>query len=102
MIKVYHANENIDRESFSYGRDKTYSRASALLMLAAGNYSLVAEVDTDDLDVAYQKTNHIDSTWTDNDLVTAIGYEHRSSHIGDIFELGDDLYVIASIGFDKI
>jgi len=46
-------------------------------------YELVANVDTDDLDAAFQLTNTIDCPWWDNEGVEVIN-KARSTSVGDI------------------
>lgn len=71
-------------------------------------YVKVAEVETDDLDVAWQLTNHIESAWTENAGVTPTdeGFagddRHRSSMVGDVFEVSGKFYVVATCGFDLL
>lgn len=62
----------------------------------------VATVDTDSLEEAFRLTNNIDHSWTKNKEVTAIEPKLRSSSVGDVFEKGDKIFMIASCGFNEI
>jgi len=54
------------------------------------NYSAVALVGGDDVDLAYRLTNHICAPWPDNEGVAAIGpHEHRSTSAGDVVVMPD-------------
>lgn len=66
-------------------------------------FDIVGYVRTEDLDVAYLKTNNIDSSWTLNEEVTmAPRGGCRSSSIGDVFELNGEYFAVAVFGFTKI
>jgi hypothetical protein len=69
-------------------------------------YEHVADVATNDPEVAWRETNHIEGSWQDNPLVTVIGepdVKHRSSSVGDVFYIVHEEYmcVIDKIGFTK-
>ena len=50
----------------------------------------VSNVD-DMLDIVWEKTNHIDKDWTENDVVLLTFTKHpRSSSVGDIFAVIED------------
>ena len=83
MIKVYHKNR--------MNNDKTLDGTT-----------LVAEVDTTDLEYAFKLTNHLDKAWWENDGVRLIGEETRSSSMGDILVIGDAHYIVTMFGFNKI
>lgn len=117
MIKVWHLNERKllgEIESWSDAdpryldarmgmRDDGSQEEAARSLKEDGFYDLVAEVDTEDLETAWELTNHIDESWTENKGVKAKAEEARSSSPGDIFETeGGDLFVCASVGFRKI
>ena len=92
MIRIYHTtNWNSD---WSFGR--VGSRFPK-------DYKLVAQVDTESLDDAFQLTNHIESDWTANQGVQAVAGGQRSSSVGDIFILSSgEAHLVASIGFLKV
>lgn len=65
-------------------------------------YVKVAEVNTDDLETAWHLTHYIDHLWTTNADVTPIGQQHRSSTIGDVFDLNGKLFAVHGIGFGPL
>jgi hypothetical protein len=66
-------------------------------------YHPVAVIDTDDLDVAFEKTNHITHDWRENKEVAEIlDGRARSSSVGDIFEKDGKFFIVASCGFTEI
>ena len=71
-------------------------------LLELGGYIAVAEVATDNLDAAYRDTNHIDCAWQQNEAVTALAQEARSSSVGDVFIHDGTAYVVASFGFERL
>lgn len=66
------------------------------------HYKKVAEVETDDLEHAWQQTNHIDRSWTDNEDVKAEPGPHRSSMVGDVFVAGDKRFMVMGTGFEEL
>jgi len=96
MIKVYHAN------------NPTFTLGPITKPVDKSDYSLVASVDTSNLDSAFELTNTIDSGWWENEEVTFHGSPiHgklgcRSSSVGDIFEYTGQFFVIAPAGFEPI
>ena len=81
-----------DRRFYDLSREVTRSfldadQLSAIVreLVGLGGYIAVADVDTDDLDVAYRQTNHIMSDWTLNRDVEALVKRPRSSSVGDVF-----------------
>ena len=66
----------------------------------AGLYDEVAEVETSNLDLAYELTNHIDQSWPDNTGVTAFRENPKSTSVGDVLAHPDGkVYLVASMGF---
>ena len=65
------------------------------------DYELVAEVDTDDLDVAFERTNTIHGPWWENESVLAIK-QTRSTSVGDVLEVGDKHYKCEPIGWTEL
>jgi phosphate-selective porin len=57
-------------------------------------YELVASVDTDDLEVAFIKTQNLDRDWSLDAT--------RSSSVGDVFERDGHRYLVAGVGFKEI
>ena len=123
MIKImhldsctaYHISQNLDRATDAERRFNELSQQvtrpfldadqlSAIVreLVGLGGYIAVANVDTDDLDVAYRQTNHITSDWTLNGEVEALAKRPRSSSVGDVFIHAGTAYVVASFGFERI
>ena len=67
-------------------------------------YVYVASVKSDDLDVAYKATNHIDDDWWNNEEIADYRPKSRSSHIGDIFmnPAKEGAIEVAPCGFTEI
>ena len=90
MIIVYH-NSNFTDYYFR-GVDE----------LPADLLTKVAEVDSNDLEEAFELTNHIEHNWTENEEVTPLISNPRSTSCGDIMEIDGKFYIVASCGFKKI
>lgn len=88
MVKIYH---NQETDCFTDYKE-----------IDAANLKLVAEVETDDLEWAFMKTNHIDSRWWYNMDVNCFDFKARSTSIGDVMELNGKFYVVAKVGFNPI
>jgi len=65
------------------------------------DYELVAHVDTDDLDVAFELTNHISNEWWLNEDVQCVK-QGRSTSVGDVLELNNKLYRCEMAGWSEI
>lgn len=60
----------------------------------------VAIVASEDLDLAFEKTNHIDHAWRENAEVEALSDRCRSTSVGDvILDSKGRVHRVASIGF---
>jgi hypothetical protein len=68
------------------------------------DYVMVAVVEGDSVDMAYQLTNHIDHAWWENAGVTLIGEpEHRSTSVGDVVVMDDGRVLrCANCGWDEM
>jgi hypothetical protein len=68
------------------------------------DYVMVAVVEGDSVDMAYQLTNHIDHAWWENAGVTLIGEpEHRSTSVGDVIVMDDGRVLrCANCGWDEV
>ncbi len=117
MIKVWHLDEERllgNLQSWSEAdprflaakmgmREDDSQGQAAMSLKKDGFYRLVAEVETQDLEEAWEKTNNIDESWTLNAGVRSKVEHPRSSATGDIFEReSGELFVCASIGFREI
>lgn len=98
MIRVYHAPPDLWREAQCIFNDAEMVEFATLNF---NNYVLVAEVNTNSLDEAWELTNTIRNYWWNNALVRAIVTETRSSCKGDILVLNGQFYVTCSIGFEE-
>lgn len=90
MITVYHSDRFT--EYFLGNLDKWFE----------GELEKVAEVDTDEVDVVFQLTNHIGESWTKNPGVEALTSNPRSTSVGDVAEKDGRFYVCASAGWDEL
>jgi len=74
----------------------------------AENFTMVAiiepapEGEAVSLDHAYEMTNHIDKAWWENEGVTRVGPECRSTSVGDVIFHEGVPHRVASFGFDAI
>jgi hypothetical protein len=94
MIKVHHLIK-VDRYSTGLSCD------DAILKWQQSEYELVAEVDCQFLEAAWQYTNHIKEHWWQNDIVTLVK-KSRSSQVGDIFQFDKQLYMACRAGFESL
>lgn len=117
MISVLHrrsltrSKEVPSEEDISFDFEATFSRPADREViersLDSGLYEMVAEVHCDGPENAYHLTQNIDSSWADSGRVT-VHQEYaperglRSSMVGDIFFEGDDAFVCAAVGFEKL
>jgi hypothetical protein len=61
-------------------------------------YTPVCKVHTDDLEHAFEVTN----LWNEPDLVKYITASCSSSSVGDIFQCGEQFFIVDSFGFKEI
>lgn len=68
------------------------------------NKVLVAEVDTNDLNRAFELTNTIEHYWWTNALVIKItpAIHVRSTSVGDFMEKDGKWYAVSAIGFTEM
>lgn len=74
------------------------------------NHELIAEVETKSIDLraldeAYRLTQNLDHSWPLNrevEVKTPGRNRFRSTHIGDVLVMGNDAYVCAPIGWEKV
>lgn len=86
MIKVYHAkNPTFGLTEQSFPQD----------------YELVAYVMTENLNVAFEKTNHISQAWWENAGVRCMK-EARSTSMGDVMEADGRLFRCEAVGWKEI
>lgn len=107
MITVYHVDfntvEKIDLTLNLYHK-LTYRPTIENIQegIEKGCYLKVAEVNTTNLDSAYELTNNIDSPWDQNFGVTPVKNGNRSTSIGDLMLCNNELYVVDRMGFTKL
>jgi len=66
-------------------------------------YVAVAKVDSDKLEVAFEKTNHIDRDWRGNKNVEVLAAKrYRSSMVGDVFEKDGKHFIVDVVGFKPL
>lgn len=65
------------------------------------DYELVAEVDTDSLEVAFERTNTIMCAWWENEGVKALK-ETRSTSVGDVVEINGQRWLCDMVGWREI
>jgi predicted RNA-binding Zn-ribbon protein involved in translation (DUF1610 family) len=120
-IKVYHLTGRTP-EGRSYFGEITFSKdiiSDAKQHWKNGHYRLVAGIHADSeglggdddcikwLEIAYERTNTIDSYWWENPSVTPYFKDHsvgcRSTSTGDIVKLPDGRkFVCASVGWEEM
>ncbi len=95
MIQVYHnANAISGNPYISFFKNESITILDSQL-------TCVAEVNTDDLDVAYALTNTKEKYWWINELVIPrfSGIDCRSTSVGDVLKLNGIYYAVAPFGF---
>lgn len=109
MITIYQiqlTDEQIDRVN-AYGFDSVPAmKAKTNVMFGAKNfkhsdfeyYMPTMNVDTDDLEKAFELTN----LWEDKSKIERLGPRQSSSSVGDIFRKGAQFYMVDSFGFTPI
>lgn len=99
MITVYHLDySKLSDEEQLHVRIFPDSAAMNRLF-ELGKYTKVAEVDSDNLELAFELTNHIDRSWTENKNVKSLVDNPRSTSVGDMMELDGRRYMVDSVGF---
>ena len=71
--------------------------------VSGGPATLAAIVNTDDLQVAFNSTNHVGAfDWRCGTDVLATGYSTRSTCAGDFIVQGDKIYSVDPLGFSRV
>ena len=96
-IKVYHAPREL---SSKLGSTYDNEEQCQLVRDNIDTFDQVLEVPFGDytLDDFYRYTQNEDESWTNKFGFTA---RHRSTSVGDLFEVGDTIYMVASAGFTE-
>lgn len=72
------------------------------------DYTMVATVEINlhevnrFLDEVYEVTNHIFGNWLENEGVTPMTEKARSTSVGDIVWIGNDIYEVDSFGWKAV
>lgn len=61
-------------------------------------YTETMQVDTDDLEKAFELTN----LWNEPDRITRVGSAQSSASVGDIFRKDDRFYMVEIFGFSSL
>lgn len=104
IYQIHSSNADVDR--FNAGHYVAKLEAWRTMMLGAHKwkdeyaelYSPVYEVETGDLETAFELTN----LWNSGHLVRALETPGRSSSVGDIFVLNGTAYLVDSFGFKEV
>lgn len=93
MITVLHANESILHESFAMGYGTTMDQL--ICHYIDGKYDIAGFIDTDDLNVAFAKSQNVDCSWGDE--------KKRSTSVGDMLKTSNgDIWLVDLTGMIKI
>lgn len=65
-------------------------------------YTPVAIVGTESVETAFEKTNHIDEPWWNNEGVQRLGPETRSTSVGDVVVIGGTAMKVAGAGWEPV
>ena len=106
---VFHLNDaSVEDTDMHFALRAKGARDAALKAWAASCYSPVAEVeangadDMENLEIAFERTNHIMCDWRENEGVKALATRCRSTSVGDIVKIGHALYLCSPIGWTKL
>jgi len=107
MAKVYIYHSQNFADSMMYGKASTiWNEFIAVKAYIEGKYDFAGELEIPlfgpgvteveaCLEHAYMRSQNIDSHWNKASPC-------RSTSVGDIIKIEDDLYIVGSVGFDKI
>ena len=87
MSKVFHAT----KPTFGYGLTPKWPE----------EYQLVAELETESLEEAFNLTNHVNCAWWDNEGVKLVK-QSRSTSVGDIVITSEGTFLCEEVGWTKI
>lgn len=77
----------------------------ARLAFEGGCYSVVAEVDGDDLEAVFRKTQNGETAWSENPPIDVVPVGHgpfRGTSIGDIVERDGRFMIVSHVGFQEL
>mgnify|MGYP005661735585 CR=1 FL=1 len=104
MLQVFHLNRDSD-----LGRDLRFDGDPiiAAQAIARGHYTHVADVHTDNREVAFDVTQNIEASWVEigghgihRARIDAKVEEARSTSVGDLVGNEGSIYVVAPVGFE--
>ena len=72
MFEVFHVKRGL--ETWGFGPKRNFP----------DDYDFVAKVHCSFLREVFEKTNHIDRNWTENEGIDAIDNQRRSTSVGDV------------------
>lgn len=95
--EVYFSTIELFRDATFYDRkdESIFGPIAARKAFETGGYFKVAEYPDDaTLETIWRQTQNIEDAWCDP--------PQRSMCVGDIVKKGDELYIVARFGFDKL
>jgi hypothetical protein len=108
MITIYQIQmTNAQIDAFNAGQSVPAIEAKRKLMFGSSKFTPdmlkyftpVYEVETDDLEHAFELTN----LWNNGHLVRALpGTRGHSGSVGDVFRKGDRFFMVDSFGFEEL
>ena len=107
QVKIYHAPwDEMDRdERWNVMRGDVFDVRQTFL---AGRYNIAATLEIvrktipEVLEIAFEKTNHINYHWWENEEVINHVLGSRSTSVGDVAVVNGDAYLCARAGWQKI
>jgi hypothetical protein len=100
MARIYHSKNT--RDSMDYPLEGVYTKEDAAKAFMLGQYELVAMTRSNDLDDAFELTQHIHESWTENEGVTPLKHRPRSTSVGDIIVNSEGAHIVAPVGFHPL
>lgn len=98
MITIYQINTQIGQNAIEAKRKLMFGSEDFTPDMLQ-YFTPVYEVETNDLEVAFELTN----LWNNGHLVRALpGTRGHSTSVGDIFSMGDRFYMVDDFGFAEL
>ena len=66
------------------------------------DYELVAEVNTNNKDVAFDLTQNMDESWSLNQNVTTKSEDARSTSVGDVVVYNGEFFIVDTYGWKSV
>ena len=104
MIRIYHLTTAASRKyNLDYLPVEALNKEILHVIADDEGYVHCANIDTDNLDTAFEATQNIDDPWPLGKLVErAANARQRSSSVGDIFVLDGKAFFVAPHGFKEL